>query len=597
MKKSCHIIVSFVFATAIIFFISACGTKKVNEESSQDALFEVFKDYFVEECFRISPTTALYAGKHDFDSILLIPSITLFESQTAQFIALQDSLSKFDEKKLSEANRIDFKIIRDKINGEIWYAKEFRSYEWDPSFLNVAGGFAEILNGRYARLETRLTNFGRRMENVAAFYAEGMKLITSPTIEHTDLAILQNEGSCEEVFGKSLRDSINSSSLSDEEKNRLYVLADTAKQAMLSYAGWLKEKRKSMTIDNSRSFRIGKELFDKKFEHDIVSQFSAEQMYDKAMKRKAEIHHEMADLARQLWPKYFKEEKMPADSLLLIRKVIDKLSLNHVKPDDFLPAIEKQIPDLVNFINEKKLIYIDPAKPLKVRKTPGYMEGGGAGASISAPGPFDKDANTYYNVSPLTDYTPEAAESYLREYNHYVLQILNIHEAIPGHYTQLVYSNNSPSLIKSLFGNGAMVEGWAVYSERMMLENGYGNNEPEMWLCYYKWHLRSVCNTILDYSVHVLSMNEEDAKRLLMEGDFQQEAEAAGKWRRVKLTQVQLCSYFTGFTEIYSLRSEMQDKLGSDFDLKKFHEQFLSYGSAPVKYIRELMLSSEADKK
>ena len=141
-----------------------------------------------------------------------------------------------------------------------------------------------------------------------------------------------------------------------------------------------------------------------------------------------------------------------------------------------------------------------------------------------------------------------------------------------------------------------MIEGWAVYAERMMLENGYGNDEPEIWLLYYKWHLRSVCNTILDYSVHVLNMSEEDAKRLLIEGDFQQEAEAEGKWRRVKLTQVQLCSYFTGFTEIYSLRTELQEKQGKTIDLKKFHEQFLSYGSAPVKYIRELMINQAANK-
>jgi uncharacterized protein (DUF885 family) len=182
------------------------------------------------------------------------------------------------------------------------------------------------------------------------------------------------------------------------------------------------------------------------------------------------------------------------------------------------------------------------------------------------------------------------AKSYLREYNHYVLQVLNIHEAIPGHYAQLVYANRSPGLIKSILGNGAMIEGWAVYAERMMLEEGYGNNEQEMWLMYYKWHLRSVCNTILDYSVHVLNWPEKVAVQFLMKEAFQETAEVEGKWRRVKLSQVQLCSYFTGYTEIYSLREEIKKMQGGRFNLKAFHEQFLSYGSAPVKYIRELML-------
>jgi uncharacterized protein (DUF885 family) len=219
---------------------------------------------------------------------------------------------------------------------------------------------------------------------------------------------------------------------------------------------------------------------------------------------------------------------------------------------------------------------------------------GVAGASISSPGPYDKNGNTYYNVGSLASYTKEAAESYLREYNDYTLQILNIHEAIPGHYTQLVYANQSPSLIKAIFGNNPMIEGWAVYGERMMLENGYPNlNGPstdEMWLMYYKWHLRSVCNTILDYSIHVLSISKEDALNLLEKQAFQQNAEAENKWRRATLTSVQLCSYFTGYAEIFELREECKKRDGEKFDLKKWHNKFLSYGSAPVKIIRKFML-------
>jgi len=154
-----------------------------------------------------------------------------------------------------------------------------------------------------------------------------------------------------------------------------------------------------------------------------------------------------------------------------------------------------------------------------------------------------------------------------------------------------------------------MIEGWAVYGELMMLENGYGNNEPEMWLMYYKWNLRTVCNTILDISVHTKEMTESQALNLLENEAFQQKAEAqgkwrrvsvtnvqltsyyTGKWRRVSVTNVQLTSYYTGFKEIYDLREELKKKMGSSFNLKTFHEKFLSYGSAPVKMIRQEMLS------
>jgi len=275
--------------------------------------------------------------------------------------------------------------------------------------------------------------------------------------------------------------------------------------------------------------------------------------------------------------------------------VIDEVSKSHVHRDSFITAIRQQIPELEKFVIDHDLLTLDPNKPLVVRETPEYMRGV-AGASISAPGPYDQDAETYYNVTPLDHYSEEEAESYLREYNDYVLQILNIHEAIPGHYTQLVYSNQSPSMIKSILGNGAMIEGWAVYTEKMMLEAGYGGDHLEMGLMYYKWNLRTVCNTILDYGVHVHDFTEEDVMGLLMKEAFQQKSEAVGKWRRARLSQVQLCSYFTGYYEIMQLRDEMREVLGENFDLKEFHEEFLSYGSAPVKYIRMLMLENAKNK-
>jgi uncharacterized protein (DUF885 family) len=259
-----------------------------------------------------------------------------------------------------------------------------------------------------------------------------------------------------------------------------------------------------------------------------------------------------------------------------------------VAPADFFPEIRRQIPVLQDWVIKNNLLTLDPNKPLEVRETPMYQRGV-AGASIEAPGPYRPQDKTYYNVTPLDGASPEQAESTLREYNHWMLQILNIHEAIPGHYAQLVYANKSPSLIKALFGNDAMVEGWAVYGERMMLESGYGNNEPEMWLMYSKWNLRVVTNTILDYSVHVLGMSEAEAIDMLQRQAFQTRSEATEKWHRAKVSSVQLTSYFSGFSEIMDLREERKQALGSKFVLKDFHEQFLSYGSAPVRVIKGLM--------
>jgi uncharacterized protein (DUF885 family) len=320
-----------------------------------------------------------------------------------------------------------------------------------------------------------------------------------------------------------------------------------------AYAAWLGELDKSLAVSGGRSFRIGKELYEAKFGYDIQSGSNAEQTYQKALAAREQLLSNMDRISDDLWPKYLADKAKPSDRFAKIGMMIDTLSSRHVAREEFFPEIRRQIPVLQDWVVKNDLLTLDPNKPLVVRETPAYQRGV-AGASIEAPGPYRPQDRTYYNVTPLDDATPEQAESTLREYNHWILQILNMHEAIPGHYAQLVYANKSPSIVKSIFGNGAMVEGWAVYSERMMLESGYGNNEPEMWLMYSKWNLRSVTNTILDYSVHVQGMTEPEAIDLLTRQAFQTAAEAKEKWRRAQLTSVQLTSYFSGYSEIMELR-------------------------------------------
>jgi hypothetical protein len=299
----------------------------------------------------------------------------------------------------------------------------------------------------------------------------------------------------------------------------------------------------------------------------------------------------MVQVSKKLWPKYFGAKPLPADSLDMVALVIDTISSNHVSPGDFRSAIENTLPKLSAFVRAKNLVTLDPTNSLLVRKEPGYMAGV-AGVSMSSPGPYDKDGNSYLNVGSLAGWPAEKAESYLREYNHYTMQLLCMHEAIPGHYVQSVYANKAPSLIKSISGNSAMIEGWAVYCEEMMLDNGY-SDEPEMKLMWYKWHLRAVCNTILDYKAHNENLPKQDAIKLLTHEAFQQQAEADGKWKRITESSVQLDSYFAGYKEIIDLREAYKKKMGDKYKLKDFNEKFLSYGSAPIRYIKEAMLAKE----
>lgn len=577
-----RLVATLVFASLLL--LAACRSNPVKGVSEDiNRRFDAYKEGLIDTMWKLYPEWAGAVGYHRYDSVLHVPDAADRSKKIAFWKAQQDSLRQFDPQQLTDNNRTDLLILQSRSESSIWYLTELRSYEWDPSEYNVSSTFAHMLNDSYDSLDTRLRNFYRRMANIPAYYNTAKQTLRHPTAEHTQLSIDQNLGGLS-VFTKDLADALAKSKLSAGEKEECIKRAKEAVNAMNDYVSWLKQ----LHMDSARSFRLGRELYAKKFGFDIESAYTAEQVYQKALDHKKELHQQMSRLATQLWSKYMGTAPLPADSLQRIRQVIDQISLKHVPQDSFQSAIEKQIPLLAAFVKEKNLLYLDPSKPLVVRKEPAYMAGI-AGASISSPGPYDKGGNTYYNVGSLAAWVPERAESFLREYNEYTLQVLNIHEAIPGHYAQLIYSTQSPSLVKSIFENGAMIEGWAVYAERMMLESGYGNNEPEMWLMYYKWNLRSTCNTLLDYNVHVNNMSKEDAISMLVNEAFQQQAEAEGKWIRVTRSQVQLCSYFTGYTEIYDFREELKKKMGNAFDLKAFHEKFLSYGSAPVKHIAALM--------
>ncbi len=549
--------------------------------------FENFKQKLIDDLWSLNPGYALYVGYYKFDDQLVIPDAAYRNKQLNFLKSALNSLLQFDEKQLNANNASDYFILKNMLEGGIWESNALNSYQWNPANYNVAGAFGLILNTDYKSLDERLRVISKRMDNIPAYYEAAKNNIGKPTIPHTELAIQQNKGAVS-VFDTTLRSKVAQSGLSEDEKKSLEEKIVKSVEAINGYVSWLQDTLTRIEKEGAKDFRIGKELYEQKFKYDIYSGYSAEQLYHKAVSEKDRIHGEMITITQQLWPKYFEDAPFPKEPLVAVKALIDHIAVKHVKRDEFIDQIKHQIPELEKFVIEHNLLEMDPEKPLVVRETPEYQRGF-AGASINAPGPYDAKANTYYNVTPLDHYTDEQAESYLREYNHWILQILNIHEAVPGHYTQLVHSNKSPSLIKSIFSNGAMVEGWAVYTERMMLEEGYGDNEPELWLMYYKWNLRVVMNSILDYSIQVLGMEKQEAMELMMEQAFQERAEAEGKWRRATLSQVQLTSYFTGYSEIYDFREELKKATGEQFDLADFHNQFLSYGSAPVPIIKQLM--------
>jgi len=587
-----------------VLALNACGPQSLDKNrivppesetiaemrAETELAFQQLCEQFVNGLWHLFPAWAVREGYYDVASQIQVPD-KAYRKYLLDFAkTYEDKFDALNSEQLGIHARTDLALILNFLHRLRWEYTTFKSFEWDPSNYNVSHPFALILNTNYAPLEQRLRTFSTRMRQVPEYYQAAIRAIRRPAAPQLALAIQQNEGALA-VFGSEVEKKVADSQMFDDEKAVFRQRLATTRKAIQDYVLFLRKlQTKLEKTGKFRDFRIGEKLYEEKFNFDIQIGIRAADLYQLALEEKILVHEKMSELADKLWSKYFPKEALPSDNQDRISRVLDKLSEHHASKHTFKDAVEKQIPELATFVNKQNLLTLDKNKPLVVRTTPPYLQGF-AVASINAPGPYNKNANTYYNVMPMAELSDTQANSLLREYNKYTMQILNIHEAIPGHYTQLVYANQSPSLIKSILGNGAMIEGWAVYAERMMLEAGYGDFSPELWLMYYKWNLRTITNTILDYEVQVKGLSEADALKLMIQGAFQQQAEAEGKWRRATLSQVQLTSYFAGYTDILALREEIKKKLGKNFNLKTFHEEFLSFGSAPVPIIRELMLA------
>ena len=278
----------------------------------------------------------------------------------------------------------------------------------------------------------------------------------------------------------------------------------------------------------------------------------------------------------------------PAEQQAAIKAALDLANAERTPRDGVVDYARQALRETTEFVRAKNFVTV-PDAPVEIIVMPEFQRGF-AVAYCDSPGPLDKGQRTFFAVSPIPDdWTDAQVESFLREYNTRSIANLTIHEAMPGHYLQLAHSNRYPSTLRALLGSGPFIEGWAVYTERVMQEQGFRGGDPLMQLVRLKWYLRSITNAIMDSAIHVDGMTREEAMQLMVDTGFQEEREAAGKWVRAQLSSAQLSTYFVGYQEHSDLRAAAEKRTGDKFDLKAYHDQVLSYGSPPVRLVRALM--------
>jgi len=552
----------------------------------QDDQFQKIARDYIEQYLRANPEDATELGDHRFDGQLTDYSSDARAKDLATQKEFRDKLNAVDGSQLTGANNIDFRILKENIDYQIFQAEELKEPEWNPLvYMQSLANCLYLLVARdFAPAEKRIPNLRQRMEKIPRVIAQAKDNLQHPPRIHTETAIEQTQGAIS-LVREGLSPLLDSA---PSMKKELAPLQEKTAAALEDYKKWLQN---DLLPRSDGDFRLGVEKFRKKLQFALASDLSMEEIMKRAQADLQQTQTAIYQTALPLYKKSFPD----ADSATLADKhkvtvaVLDKLAEQH--PDDatVVPYAQKVLGEATDFVKQHNLVTASSV-PLDVIAMPEFKRGV-AIAYCDSPGPLDKNGKTFFAVAPTPkDWSKERKESFFREYNNFMIRDLTVHEAMPGHYLQLAHANEfrAPTLVRAIFRSGTFIEGWAVYCEQMMAEQGYGG--PEVKMQQLKMRLRAIANAILDQSIHAGNMTEKEAMDLMMEQTFQQEGEAVAKWKRARLTSAQLSTYFVGATEHLDLRSAEEKKLGRDFDLKKYNDQVISYGSPPVKYVRELML-------
>jgi len=561
-------------------------------DAAVDARLSEVSQQWLDGWFRLNPVSATQIGKHDYDSEVDDLSAAGRQAQVDFAKKTLAALDGIDTSKLSRENQIDAAILRNQVQGDIWGVETLQSWAWDPQvYSGLAGGaIYNVMAREFAPMPQRLKSATARMQKIPGIYAqmrENLDPARVPKI-HAETVAKQNAGIL------SLIDTFitpNADRLQGEDRKQLDAAVEGLRKAVAEQQTWLD---KTLVPNAKGDFRIGQKLYDEKLQFSLNSSLSRAEIKQRAQGELTRVRGEMYAIAQTVLKDKPNAPDMPANpSPEQQQKAIEAaLELAYAdKParDQVVDFAKQTLAQATDFTRKHDLVTV-PNDPVKIILMPEFQRGV-AVAYCDSPGPLDKGLDTYYAISPIPDdWDAKQADSFLREYNSRMIHLLSIHEAMPGHYLEGAHSVKSHSTLRSVLRSGLFAEGWAVYTEDMMADAGYLDNDPLFRLVQLKFYLRTIANAILDQGVHVDNWTKEQAMELMTKQAFQQEREAAGKWVRAQLTSAQLPTYFVGAQEHFDMRKAVEAKLGDKFNAKAYHDQVLSYGAPPVRYVREMML-------
>ena len=548
--------------------------------------FAEAQDAFFADFFRQYPVHATEAGNHEHDDRWPDLGAAASAERLSWLATVRARLEGLDG--LSREEEIDRRVLLATIDELRFDEEDLDEASWSPIVYVylIGGGLFGLLSREFAPVADRLRSAAGRMEGIPAVLDAARDNLTSG--RGRAVATFHVEKAIETMGGVAdlCRTAVSMAADEDDATQaRVGEAAELASAAVDAFTAWMRDELLP-TADGD--FRLGAELFAAKFHHSLKGTMTPGELEERAIAAYDEVRAEMARLAREGWSTWMGDAPMPDDPNALTRAVLDAIGRDHPKADELLDFCTAEHARILDFVRERDLIGL-PEDPLQIIWTPPFLRAFG-GAMLIPPGPLDKGLDSFFAITPPPEsWSDEQVESMLRENNGRSLKILTIHEATPGHYLQLAWSNRCESLARAVFSSGVFAEGWAVYVTQVMMDVGYGAEDPGLMLAHWKYFLRACTNTLMDIRIHTGSMSEEEAMSMMVDGGFQEHSEASEKWNRARLSSTQLCSYFLGFQEMTDLEREARRRQGDAFEWKPFLESVVSHGTPPMPVIRDIL--------
>jgi uncharacterized protein (DUF885 family) len=549
-----------------------------------DREFTTLAQEYLDDRAERHPTAATDLGDHRFDARLGDPSEPARADERRAMDRWAGRLEAIDGSALSAEHRVDAAMMADGVARRVFELDELREHTWNPLQANPGKAIYQLLARDFAPLPERLAAVAGRLAEVPAVLAEARRALGAfgamPRV-HLETAIGQFAGTIALVSGQ-VDDALQAAPQCEQQ---LAQVRPAALEALTEHRAWLSARLDEAARSGEFADpRIGPERFGRKLSLTLNAAADADAILARAHADLDRVSEEIAELAAQI-----AGPGQPGE----VRQVLDRLAQDVPDDTNILEFCRDALAEQTAFVTERRLltVYDDPVELIVMPE----IDRGVAVAYCDSPGPLEPTPQpTFIAVSPTpAGWPPERVASFYREYNRHMVHNLMVHEAMPGHYLQLQHSRRfkgSDTAIRAALRSGSFTEGWAVYTEEVMATHGYpGEGDPRaVRMQQLKMQLRTIINAILDARVHAHGMTEAEAMALMTGRGYQEEGEAAGKWRRALLTSAQLSTYYVGYSEISDLARELRAANPGQPE-QEVHDRMLAHGSPPVRLLRTLV--------